>query len=99
MNQQMMMRIRKMQKELEQAQKKLQETEFTGQAGGICTVVMNGKHEFLSVKILPEAFESQEDIDMIEDSILSAINDCNKQFEEAQAKILGPYASLGGGLF
>lgn len=52
MNQQMMMRIRKMQKELEQAQKKLQETEFTGQAGGICTVVMNGKHEFLSVKIL-----------------------------------------------
>lgn len=101
MNQQMMMRLRKMQKQLEEAQAKLQSTVFTGTAGGIVTVKMKGTHEVLSVEIDPEAFESKEDIEMIQDSIVSAINDANRQLEAETAKVLGPYTSMGGmgGLF
>lgn len=99
MNQQMMMKLRKMQKQLEEAQAKLQESVYEGSAGGVVTVKVKGTHEVLEVNIAPEAFESVDDIDMIQDSIVSAINDANRKIEEAQAKMLGPYAGAMGGMF
>ena len=99
MNQAMMMKLRKMQKELEQAQAKLQETVFTGQAGGVVTVSVKGSHEVVGVKIDTSVIEDKDDLEILEDSIVSALNDANKKIEEASQKILGPYASMTGGLF
>lgn len=99
MNQAMIMKIKKMQKQLEEAQTKLQETVFTGTAGGVVTVEVKGSHEVVSVKIDKDAFESPEDLEMIEDSIVSALNDAKRKIEEAQAKVLGPYAGAMGGMF
>ena len=57
------------------AQKRIAETVFTGTAGGgMVEVKMTGEHEVKSVKIDPEAFESKDDIEMIEDTIVAAYN-------------------------
>ena len=74
----------------------LEETVFTGTAGGgMVTVEVKGTHEVLKVTIDPDALESKEDIEMIEDSIVAALNDANKKLESESQKLLGGF---GGGL-
>ena len=96
MNQQAMMRLKKMQKQMMDAQKQLEETVFTGSAGGgMVTVQVKGTHEVLSVTIDPEALESKDDIEMIQDSIVAALNDASKKIDSESQKLLGGF---GGGL-
>lgn len=102
MNQAAMMKIRKMQKEMMDAQKRIAETVFTGKSGGgMVEIQMTGEHEVKSVKIDPEALESKEDIEMIEDSLVAAFNDAIKQIEHETEKSLGGFSGLPGmgGLF
>ncbi|MDE7263496.1 MAG: YbaB/EbfC family nucleoid-associated protein [Anaeroplasmataceae bacterium] len=100
MNQQAMMRLRKMQKQMEEAQQKLESTVFTGTAGGGMVVVeVKGTHEVVSVKIDPDALESKEDIEMIEDTIVAALNDASKKIEAESQKALGAFGGGFGGLF
>ncbi len=97
MNQQQMMKLRKMQKQMMEAQQKLEETIFTGTAGGgIVTVEVKGNHEVVSVSIDPEA--AADDIEMVQDSIVLALNDANKKIEEESQKLLGGFGG-GMGLF
>ena len=96
MNQQAMMRLKKMQKQMMDAQKQLEETVFTGSAGGgMVTVQVKGTHEVLSVTIDPDALESKEDIEMIQDSIVAALKDASKKIDSESQKLLGGF---GGGL-
>ena len=100
MNQQAMMRLKKMLKQMMDAQKQLEETVFTGSAGGgMVTVEVKGTHQVLSVKIDPEALESKEDIEMIEDSIVAALNDANRKLDSESQKLLGGFGGGLGGLF
>lgn len=96
MNQQAMMRLKKMQKQMMEAQEKLENSVFKGTAGGgMVTVEVKGTHELLSVHIDPEAFESKEDIEMIEDTIVAAVNDAMNKIEEESQRVLGAF---GGGM-
>ena len=96
MNQQAMMRLKKMQKQMMDAQKQLEETVFTGTAGGgMVTVQVKGTHEVVSVTIDPGALESKEDIEMIQDTIVAALNDASKKIDSESQKLLGGF---GGGL-
>ena len=96
MNQQAMMRLKKMQKQMMDAQKQLEETVFTGTAGGgMVTVQVKGTHEVVSVTIDPDALESKEDIEMIQDTIVAALNDANRKLDSESQKLLGGF---GGGL-
>ncbi|MDE5868382.1 MAG: YbaB/EbfC family nucleoid-associated protein [Anaeroplasmataceae bacterium] len=100
MNQQAMMRLKKMQKQMMEAQEKLEQTVFTGTAGGgMVSVEIKGSHEVVSVKIDPDALESKDDIEMIEDSIVAALNDATKKIEEESQKALGGFGGGLGGLF
>ena len=100
MNQQAMMRLKKMQKQMMDAQKQLEETVFTGTAGGgMVTVQVKGTHEVLAVEIDPDALESKEDIEMIQDSIVAALNDANRKIESESQKLLGGFGGGLGGLF
>lgn len=93
MNQQQMMKLRKLQKQMEEAQAKLEATVFTGTAGGVVSVEVKGTHEVVAVKIDPEA--AKDDIEMVEDMVVIALNDANKKIEEESSKIMGGF---GGGL-
>lgn len=71
----MMKQVQKMQKEMEKAQEKIEETEVTASAGGgVVEVVANGKKEIVSITLKPEVVDP-EDIDMLQDLILVAVND------------------------
>lgn len=94
MNQQQMMRLRKMQKQMEEAQAKLEQTVFTGTAGGgVVKAEVKGSHEVVSVTIDKEALE--DDLEMVQDMICLAINDANKKIDAESQKLLG---GLGGGM-
>ena len=100
MNQQAMMRLKKMQKQMMDAQKQLEETVFTGTAGGgMVTVEVKGTHEVLSITIDPDALESKDDIEMIQDSIVAALNDANRKLDSESQKLLGGFGGGLGGLF
>ena len=94
MNQQQMMRLRKLQKQMEEAQAKLEATVFKGTAGGgVVSVEVKGSHEVVSVTIDPEA--AKDDIEMVQDMVVIALNDAMKKIEEESSKIMGGF---GGGL-
>lgn len=97
MNQQAMMRLKKMQKQMMEAQEKLENTVFTGTAGGgVVTVEVKGSHEVLSVTIDPEA--ASDDLEMVQDMIVLALNDANKKIEAQTQSTMGAFGG-GFGLF
>ena len=97
MNQQQMMKLRKMQKQMMEAQEKLESTVFTGSAGGgVVTAEVKGSHEVVSITIDPEA--AKDDLEMVQDMVVLAINDANKKIEEESQKLMGGFGG-GMGLF
>lgn len=100
MNQQAMMKLRKMQKQMEETQKELENTVYKGSAGGgMVLVEVKGNHEVLSITIDPDALESRDDIEMIQDSIVAALNDANSKLERDAQEKLGAFTGGFGGLF
>jgi DNA-binding YbaB/EbfC family protein len=62
--------------------------------GGMVSVVVNGNKQLQSLKIDPEVV-SKEDVEMLQDLILAAINDANRKAEEQLTRQMG---GLMGGL-
>jgi DNA-binding YbaB/EbfC family protein len=92
------MNIQAMMKQAQQMQEKLQKQladmriESTA-GGGTVSVVMNGAKQVLSIKIDPEAI-SKEDVEMLQDMILAALNDGSRKADEAMQQQMG--GMMGG---
>ena len=98
MNQQAMMRLKKMQKQMMEAQEKLEATVFTGTAGGgAITVKVKGSHEVVSVEIDEEL--AKDDLEMVQDMLVIALNDAHKKIETETQKTLGGFGGGFPGLF
>lgn len=100
-NQSMLNKIKKMQKEMMKAQQELEESVFVGSAGGVVTVEVKGTKEVVSVKIKPEAVDP-EDVSLLEDMILAALNDAMRQVDQKIQEVMAPYTQGFpgmGGLF
>ena len=93
----MMKQAQKLQKDMMDAQKKIEAMEFEGKAS-IVTVKMNGKKELLSVEIDSESFEKDE-IEMLQDMIVVAINDAMKKVDKETEEKMGAYTKGMPGLF
>ena len=65
-----------------------------GSGGGMVKVVCNGKQEIISIKIEKEAVNA-EDIDMLEDLVLTAVNEGLRLSREMAEQQMG---ALTGGL-
>ena len=79
----MMKRIQQMQADMETAQQEVEATEFTSTAGGgAVEVTVNGSHEVLSIKMQPDVVDP-EDIEMLEDLLISALNESIKKANDA----------------
>lgn len=87
---QMMKQVKKMQEQMVKAQEELGTKTVEGSAGGVVTVTMNGHKQLTNVQIDPEAVDP-EDVDMLQDLILTAVNDALKQVEEMTNSELGQY--------
>ncbi len=98
MNMQAMMKqAQKLQKDMLKTQEEINNTEYEGKSS-IVTVKMNGKKELLSVKINSEMFEV-EDLELLEDMIVVAINDAVHKIDDDTEKKLGAYTKGMPGLF
>ncbi|HEX6324561.1 MAG TPA: YbaB/EbfC family nucleoid-associated protein [Vicinamibacterales bacterium] len=87
------MNIQQMMKQAQQMQERLQkqmaETRVEATAGGgMVTVVMDGGKRVHSLTIDPEAV-SKDDVEMLQDLILAAINDAHRKVDEELQKQMG----------
>lgn len=79
---QMMKQVKKMQEQMLKAQEELAEKKITGTSGGeAVTVEVNGHKKVLSIVIKPEVVDP-EDIEMLQDLIMTAVNDALKKAED-----------------
>ena len=83
----LMKEAQKMQKRMQDAQEQLTELNVVGEAGGgMVKITMNGRHNALSAKIKASLLD--EDVEMLEDLVVAAINDAVRRIEgESQKKI------------
>ena len=87
----MMKQVQKMQKQMEEQQKALEESEFSATAGGgAVEVTVTGKKVVTKVKLDPDAVDP-DDVEMLEDLILTCANEALRKVDSAQAAELGKY--------
>ena len=94
----LMKQAQKMQRQMEEAQKNLEELEMTATAGGgAVEVTVSGKKEVMKVKLAEEVVDP-DDIEMLEDLIMAATNEALRKVEEASAASMSNITGgLGGG--
>ena len=97
----LMKQAQRMQRQMEETAKTLEEKEYTATAGdGAVTVTVSGKKEVTAVKLSEEVVDP-DDIEMLEDLIVAATNEAFRQMEEdssaAMSKLTGGIGGLGGG--
>ncbi len=86
----------KMQEEMAKKQEELEEIELVGSSGGgLVEVVCNGKGTIRAVRLKKEAVDP-DDVEMLEDLILAAIQDATNQANEKSKDLLGPMGGAGG---
>ena len=96
----LMKQAQRMQRQMEENQKALEEKEFTATAGGgVVEVTVSGKREVTKVQ-LKEEVEDPDDIEMLEDLIMAAVNEALRKVEEAttaaMSRLTGGLGGLGG---
>lgn len=94
----LMKQAQKMQKQMEESQKALQEKEYTASAGGRAVeITVSGKKEIVKVKLAEEAVDP-DDVEMLEDMIMAAANEALRKMEEDTAAVMSKLTGgLGGG--
>ncbi len=95
MNKFMFQQAQKLQAKLAEAQEELSNLTVEGSSGGgAVKVTMSGQQKIQSVEISPEAV-NPEDIELLQDLVLTAVSEALAKSQEAAAKHLG---SITGGL-
>jgi len=85
----------KFQKQMEDMQKELETKTFEASVGGgAVNAVVNGKRQLLEVQIKPEVVDP-DDVEMLQDLILTAVNEALKKAEEDTNNSMG---KLTGGM-
>ena len=92
------MNINQMMKQAQQMQERLQKEMAdlrveASAGGGMVTVVVNGNKQIQSLKIDPEVV-SKDDVDMLQDLVLAAVNDAQRKADEELSKTMG--GMMGG---
>ena len=88
-------KIAQMQEAMNTAQTEVENRSFTASAGGgAVEAVVNGKKELVSLSIKPEAVDP-EDVEMLQDLVISAVNEALRQAGDAMDKAMD---SITGGL-
>ncbi|MCR5651101.1 MAG: YbaB/EbfC family nucleoid-associated protein [Lachnospiraceae bacterium] len=95
----LMKQAQRMQQKMAEQQKELETKEFTAASGGgAVEATVSGKKELTSLKIKPEACDP-EDVEMLEDMIVAAVNEAMKQADDASDAAMGSLTGGLGGLF
>ncbi len=91
----LMKQAQRMQRQMEEQKKALEEKEFTASSGGgAVTVTLNGKREVQNVKISEQVVDP-DDVEMLEDLITAAMNEALRNIEAEASETM---SKLSGGL-
>lgn len=90
--QSMMQQAKEMQQRLQQQMAELRIEATAG--GGMVTVVVSGTKQVQSIRIDPDVV-SKEDVEMLQDLIVAAVNDAHRKVDE---QVAGQMSNLMGGL-
>lgn len=97
MNQNMIKKIQQMQRDMVKAQQELEASTFYGSAGGqMVKVEFYGNKQMKDIVINPEVIESPEDLEMLQDTIIAAVNDCVGKIDEETESVMSEFT--GGGM-
>ncbi len=92
---QMMKQAREMQAKLERSKEELTNTNFSATSGGgMVEITLNGDFKLMGVKINPAVVDS-DDVETLEDLIVSAFTQATEKVEAARNEKLGQF----GGMF
>lgn len=96
----LMRQAQRMQQEVARVQEEVGNTDFEASVGGgAVKAVVNGNKEFKSIEISPAAVDP-DDVEMLQDLILSAVNEAvrlaNETMEKEMSKVTGGLGNLGG---
>ena len=95
---QLMKQAQKMQADMEKSQEELATKTFESTSGGgAVTVKVNGAKEILELKISKDAVDP-DDVEMLQDLIMAALNDALKKVDSATSQEFGKYNLPGLGL-
>lgn len=98
MNMQAMLKqAQKLQKDMMVTQEKINSTEFVGKSS-LVTAKVNGKKELLDLKINAEEID-KDDVEILQDMIVVAINDAFKKVDKETEDKMGAYTKGMPGLF
>ena len=90
-----MRQAQKLQEQIQKIQEDVAEkTVEASSGGGMVTVVTDGKQDVVSIKIDPEVV-NKDDVEMLEDLIVAAVNEARKRSQELMA---GEMGKLTGGM-
>lgn len=88
---QLMKQAKKMQEDLEKSQGELQEKEFSASAGGnAVSATVTGAKVLKEIKIQKDVVDP-DDVEMLQDLILTCVNEALRKVDDAQAASLGKY--------
>ena len=89
----LMKQAQRMQRQMEENKRALEEKEFTASVGGgAVEVVVSGKKDLKSLTISPDAVDP-DDVEMLQDMILAAVGEAMKQVDAESEKLFG---GIGG---
>ncbi|WP_455804594.1 YbaB/EbfC family nucleoid-associated protein [Clostridium butyricum] len=95
----LMKQAQKLQRQMEDMQKEIETKEFEASVGGGAVVVkVNGKKEVSAINIKPEVVDP-DDVEMLEDLVLTAVNEAMKKADEETSSKMGKLTGGMGGLF
>ncbi len=93
---QLLKQAKQMQTDMMKSQEEIEAKEFeVTSGGGAVTIVMNGKKIIKSIKIKPEVVDP-DDVEMLEDLILTAISEGNQKADKIVEAEMGKYNIPGG---
>ena len=94
----LMKQAKKMQEDMQKSQEELASKEFEASAGGgAINVKVSGEKVIKEIKIKPEVVDP-EDVEMLEDLILTCVNEALRKVDSAQADQFGKFNIPGLGL-
>lgn len=94
----LMKQAQSLQKDMLKSKEEIDKMEFTS-TKDLVTVKVNGKKEVLKVDIQRDDDFSVDDLDILEDMIMVALNDAFKQVDKETENKMGKYANAMPGLF
>ena len=96
MNMQAMLKqAQNMQKDMLKIKYEIDNTEFTGESSLVKVTVLGNK-KVVSVKINSDESLEKDDIEMLEDMIVVAINEANKKIDEVTEKKMAKFGNIPG---